>query len=209
MPISQGTTGPQTSADGTSPIQGFRQARTGEMIVSEIQSRYYEQVYRKNRYTARSALAATSLTGTALVGLILWNSSPQNGVNLVLSKLGGNIVASSATQTGVALAVGTAQATAPTAQTAVSATTNNFLGGSLGYGKPMNAGTVLTAPTVLIDLLHNTAAIATTGEDTGYSLDLEGSIIVPPQSFVAFVSLGAAGAAASNNHWLMWDEVPV
>lgn len=209
MPISQGTTGPQSSGDGLSPIQGFRQARTGEAIVSELQARYYEQAYRKNRYTARAALVATSLTGTALVGLVLWNSSPQAGVNLVLSKLGGNVVATSLSQTGVALAVGTAQPAAPTGQTAVSATTNNFLGGALGYGKPMNAGTVVVAPTVLIDLLHNTAAVASSGEDPGYSIDLEGSIIVPPQSFVAIVALGAAGAAASNNHWIMWDEVPV
>jgi hypothetical protein len=50
-----------------------------------------------------------------MTGLQLWNGSPLvNGVNLSLLKIGGNIIVTSATTTGLSFAYGTGQATAPT-----------------------------------------------------------------------------------------------
>ena len=179
----------------------------GELGVSEVMGRYSALAQSGFLFTARAALQATSLVGAALVGLQIWNRTANK--NLHLLKCGGNVVATSAAQTGVALAFGTAQTTAPTGQTAVSSVINNFIGGAAPGALALNAGTFLAAPVAQIDLLHNTAAIAATGEDQGYLIDLEGSIIIPPNAFAAFVSLGAAGAAVSNNHWAMWAELPV
>ena|SRR5712664_4169821 len=200
----QGQTGKQVGQNITAGLGEF-----SEVLVSELQARYYEQAYRGRIFTAYAAAQATSLVGTAMVGLQLYNgSSGSNAVNLVLLKVGGFILVSSATQTGVVLASGIGQLSAPSAQTAATRSANNFIGGAGPSALATAAGTFTNAPTAFLNLMHNTAAIATTGEDTGYFADLEGSIIVPPQTYVAFAALGAAGAALSNQHHIMWMEVP-
>ncbi len=204
-----GQIGPVTGSDGNQVP--FRQGRSGEQIVTELHGRYYENTYRKNVFTAYcQAQAVTSLTTAACVGLQLWNGSPlTNGVNLVLLKTGGYISVTSASLTGLVLASGTQQAAAPTAQTAATSIKNNFLGGTAPQATATAAATFTAAPTAHLSLEHNTAAIATTGEDFGYLVDLEGSIVVPPQCFVAVNSIGAAGAASAWNGYLMWEEVAV
>lgn len=178
----------------------------GELVVSELLPRYAALALSGRLYSARSALRATSLVGAAMVGLQLWNRNPD--VNLIVVKAAGNIVANSATQTGVALAFGSNQSAAPTGQTVADSVVNNLIGGPAPTALALAAGTFVTAPVAQWDLLHNTAAIATTGEDQGYEMDFEGAIVIPPNAFVAFCALGAAGAASSNNHDLMWVEVP-
>lgn len=178
----------------------------GELAVSELLPRYALLALSGRLYSARSALRATSLAGTGMVGLQLWNRNPD--FDLIVLKAAGNIVATSATQTGVALACGSNQTAAPTGQTAADSVINNLIGGPAPTALAIAAGTFVTAPVAQWDLLHNTAAIATVGEDQGYQMDFEGSIIVPPYAYVAFCALGAAGAASSNNHDLMWLEVP-
>lgn len=204
----RGQVGPQMLQDGSE--QGFRQGRSAELVVSELHGRYYENAFRKNLFIAYAQAVATSLVGTAMVGLQLWNGSPlANGVNCVLLKASGMIVATSATLTSVGLAVGTGQTGAPSSQTAITKVSNCFVGGAGPQATPMNAGTFTTAPAIVKNLLHNTAAIATTGEDPGFSVDFEGSIVVPPQCYVAFAAVGAAAAASGMNLDLMWEEVPV
>lgn len=183
------------------------QLMLGEFGVSEIMGRYSALAQSGLLFTARCALQATSLVGAAMVGLQLWNRN--SAVNLHLLKLGGNIVATSATQTGLALAFGTGQVNAPTGQTAASSVINNLIGGAAPSALALAAGTFVNAPVAQIDLLHNTAAIAGTGEDPGFYLDLEGSIVIAPNTYAAIASLGAAAAAASNNLWAMWAELPV
>lgn len=205
----EGITGPSAIAgigDGVKGV-GLRLGRMQDAIVSELQPRYYENTYRKNSFSAYASAVATSLTGTALVGLILWNGS--TSVNAVLTKATGFIAVTSATDIGLALAKGTNQPSAPTSTTAITASSNDFIGGPNSLCTAYNAGTVLAAPTVAWPLMHNTAAIAVTGEDPGFNVDFEGSIIVPPQSFVAVVALGAAAAAASTYMGLKWIEVPI
>lgn len=179
----------------------------GEMGVSEVMARYAALAQSGYIYSARCALQATSLVGTALVGLQVWNRSSL--FNLHLLKASGNIVATSASQTGLALAVGTSQTSAPTSQTAATNVQNNFVGGAAPAALALSAGTFSVAPVACWDLLHNTAAIATTGDDIGFQMDFEGSIVIPPNCYAAIVSLGAAGAASSNNLNLMWAELPV
>lgn len=180
------------------------------MVVTELHGRYYEQAYRRNLYTAYAAAVATSLAGVAMVGLQIWNGSPvASGVNLVILKVGGFCAVSSAASTGLVLATGAGQVAAPTGQTAITRVTNNYLGGALPNATATNAGTFTNAPTAMLTLLHNTVAIAITGEDPGYQFDLEGSLIVPPQSYVCVAAVGAALAAAGGFHHIMWEEVAV
>lgn len=206
--LSQTVVGVQPGSDGSLVSQ--RAGRLGDTIVSELHGRYYEQAYRKNLFTAYCAAQALSVAGTAMVGLQVWNGSPvSGGVNLVLLKVGGMIVVTSATVTSLVLATGVGQAAAPSGQTAATRVSNNFIGGANPNALALAAGTFVAAPTALINLMHNTAAIAATGEDAGFVLDLEGSIIIPPQAYVCIAAVGAAVAAAGSNLHLMWEEVPV
>jgi hypothetical protein len=203
-----GQVGPAQGASGALGL-ALRQGILADLIISELHGRYYEQVSRKNVFTAYSAARAITVVGTGLVGLQLWNGSPvSGGVNLVLLKTGGMITVTSATTTGIILTTGLGQVSAPTGQTAADAVKNNFISGQAPNGTAIAAGTFTNAPTGITTLMHNTAAIAVTGEDVGYTIDFEGSIILPPQTYCAVCALGATGAAASWTGYLMWEEVP-
>lgn len=204
----QGQVGPQVAADGSLPTA--RAGKSGELIVQELHGRYYEQAIRKSLFTAYAQAVATSVVGTAMVGLQIWNGSPlTGGVNVVLLKIGGNIVVTSASTTSLVLATGTGQVSAPTSQSAITRVSNNFIGGPGPQAVCLNAGTFTNAPTALLTLLHNTAAIATTGEDPGFQIDLEGAIVIPPQCYVCIAAVGAAVAASGSNLHVMFEEVPV
>lgn len=197
--------GPQARGDGS--LLPARGGKTGELITADAHGRYYEAAVRGKLFTAYAANQATSLAGTAMVGLQVWNGSPTSGgVNLVLLKTGGLLSATASACTGVVLTVGTGQTAAPSGQTAITKVTNNYIGGSNPQALATAAGTFTNAPAAIATLLHNTAAIATTGEDAGYLVDLEGSIIIPPQTYVAIATIGAAGAGWYG--YLMWEEVP-
>jgi hypothetical protein len=198
-----------TKARETGP-QNLMQLWMGEVGVSQVMPRYSAMAKSGFIYTARGALQQLSLAGTAMTGLVVWNSStPVNGVDLHILKISGNVAVTSATMTGIALARGTGQASAPTSTTAASAYGNNYLGGAAGSGNAYTVATVAVAPVAMWDVLHNTAAIATTGEDVGFYEDLEGSVVVPPGGIITFVALGAASAAAAVNLGIMWAELPV
>lgn len=202
----EGQVGPQFLSDGT--VETFRQGRSGEQVVTELHGRYYEQTYRKNVFTAFAASVATSVAGTGLIGIQIWNGSPiANGVNLALLKIGGQIAVTSAGVLNLQLATGTGQVVAPTSTTTITSVTNNFIGGQGSQATATNAGTFTNAPTARLSLLHNTVAIAVTGEDAGFMLDLEGSIIIPPQCYVCIVANNNAAAAASCYLYIMWEEV--
>lgn len=177
----------------------------GELAVSEVAPRYSNLAQSGLMYVAHAAAVLTSLAGAAMVGLQLWNRSSTK--NLHLMKAAGYETVTSAAATGFQLAFGTAQTSAPTGQTAVSGTTNCLLGGSASAALALNAGTFLLAPTAIWDLEHRAVAIATTGEDPGYQMDFEGSIVVPPNAWVAVVAIGAASAGA--HHSFMWAELPI
>ena len=182
---------------------------------------YYNQSILGNLFTAYVAAQATSVVGTSLVGLQLWNP-PTSGRNLVLVDTAGMIIASSATTTSLAFAFG-AQATAPTGQTPATTVTAGLLGipvlssglksqlqvQPIPAALALSAGTFAVTPAVFKNLLHNTAAISTTGEDTGWQIDLTGKWVIPPGNFVAIVAVGAAAAAGAMNADLSWIEAPV
>jgi hypothetical protein len=199
----QTQTGVTTSADG-SPAP-MRSGKLGDTIVSELQPRYYEQAYRRNVFTAYASAQATTVAGTAMVGLQLTNNS--STVNLVLMKCAGNIIVTSATTTSLVLAAGTGQVAAPTSQTAATRVGNAYIGGAAPQGLATNAATFSNAPTAVWPLLHNTAAIASTGVDQGFQMDFEGSIIVPPNTYICIAAVGAAVAAGGSNLALTWMEV--
>ena len=193
--------------DGQSTLD-TRIGQQGDLIVSELHGRYYEQSVRKNVFFSLSVARATSLVATATIGNCIYNP-PDSGVNLSLLKWHSQIIVTSATCTGIGLAVGY-QPTTPTTVTAADATGSTYLQQPTlltGRAKAYAIATVLVAPVMFTMLHHNTAAINTVGVDQ-VSGDFEGSIIVPPGCFITTAATGAAAAAAGHTSWLSWEEIP-
>src|SRR5216683_4697474 len=109
----EGQVGPQVVSDGS--FSEIRQGKAGDLIISQLHGRYYEAAFRKSLFTAYAVAVATSVVGTGMIGLQVWNGSPiAGGINLVLMKVGGMNVVTSASMTSVVLATGTGQVSAPT-----------------------------------------------------------------------------------------------
>ncbi|MBF0527559.1 MAG: hypothetical protein HQK56_20960 [Deltaproteobacteria bacterium] len=81
------------------------------------------------------------------------------------------------------------------------------MGGAGSQGVAYSIATTLTT-TALFSLLHNTAAINTVGAEM-FTVDLEGSIIVPPNTCICLAAMGAASAASAVTSTIVWEEVPV
>ena len=196
------------------PVSDQRIGQQGEGIVSNLHGAYYEQSVRRNLFVSTSLARATSLVTTAMVGHIVWNP-PDSGVNLAITKWSSAIIASSATCTGIVLAVGY-QTTGPTTVTVADTVGSAYvtLTGATNAvlrspkAKAYAIATVLFAPVVTWYLHHNTAGIATTGEDSMQG-DLEGAIVIPPGGFFCVAAQGAAAAAAAHSSSFMWEEIPL
>lgn len=205
----QGQYVPRVPTSRASGNPNVEQLWLGELGISEVMPRYSALAKSGMLFSARGALQTLSVVGTAMTGLIVWNGSAvTSGVDLHLLKASGNVAVTSATMTGIALARFVGQTAAPTTPTAATVV-NSYLGGAAGSATAYTAGTVAVAPVAIFDVLHNTAAIASTGEDAGFLIDFEGSIVVPPQTGVCFAALGAASAASAVNLSLLWAELPV
>lgn len=196
--------GPQTASDNSNPTA--RSLRDGSVAVAESHARYYEQTYRKNTFHALALGVAVTAVATSMTGLLVVNplGSP---VNLSLQKIRFEDTTTSASATSVGLCwfntLGVYGGTTLTPVTVVP----GFLGS--GVGKALAASAINSTngtPVEFMTILHNTAAIATTGEDGNSIIDLEGAIIVPPGLGIGFC---AVGAAATGNGYIQWEEVPV
>jgi len=147
-------------------------------------------------------------TATAAIGLIIYNP-PGSGVNLLFNKWAVTVYATSATMTGVVLAI-SAQTTTPTTTTAAPLWGKTLLTGSTGLvgGQALaySVATIATAPVLAWPLFHNTAAINTVGAEV-IAGDLQNAIGAAPGTVTVVGALGAAGVNV--NLGLMWREVPV
>lgn len=199
-------TGIITSTDGSeNPPRSDKQ---GGLVVAQSHGKYTEAAIRKQLCYSYCAARATSVLTTAMIGNIVWNP-PGSGVLLALGPWSIQIEVTSATCTGIVLGY-SAQTAAPTTTTAPDSYGSTFLNaGSSGncVAKAYAIGTVAVAPTPVMHLFHNTAAIATTGVDK-VSGDFDGLFIVSPGYLVCFGALGAAVAASGMTSTLMWEEIP-
>ena len=205
----QGSVGqPSTTSiqPGTTPT--IRQGQLGDVIVSELHGRYYETAYRRNLFNA--AVQGTGITTSAglvtgYTGLALTNPTSST-VNLVVTKVGYGVNAAPAAVMVVSLAFNTST-TAVTQTTAITGR-NNFLGGAAPQGLAASSVTFPTAP-INSHILGVIGTNAITGlNETTDVIDLEGSIVMPPGSYIAIVT---STASAATSFWgsFQWEEVPV
>ena len=206
----QGSVGqPSTTSiqPGTTPT--LRQGQLADTIVSELHGRYYEQAYRRNLFNAATQAGITTSAGlvTGYTGLALTNPTTST-VNLVLTKVGYTFNAVPAATMVVGLAFNTST-TAVTQTTAITGR-NCFLGAAAPQGLVASSVTFPTAP-IISHILGKVDFIATPANlyaTTMTMVDMEGSIVMPPGSYICLYT-STASAATSFFGSFQWEEVPV
>lgn len=202
MALAQGIVGVQNNGDTSSPVtQQFDQQGAG--LVTELHARYYQQTVRNNMFsvnTQGTAVTTTAALATTWTGLGVSNPAG-SGVNLVFNKF-------SATQ----FAVGAAATIGILGGVGVLATSLAIQSRLIGSGAVSkanaSAGATISTP-LLIATFGSLGSVATTGYGLipGLFVDLEGSIVVPPGSFIGtYTSIVTTSAL---NFGFTWEEVPL
>ena len=191
---------------GASGLVTARAGALNQTLMAALLAEYGEQAVRGWLYSTYSTAVALSLPATATVGAMVWNP-PGSGVRIHLLEFSSMNYATDADCTGVVLAVGY-QTTTPTSTTAAT-----FYGRTLisqatavvGQAKCYSIATVLTAPLAVELLQHNTAAIATTGEDLVRG-SFKGAWVLEEGGFATTAAHGAAATAWAGH--ILFAEVP-
>jgi hypothetical protein len=213
MPILQNIVGPITSASANAIVNG-RSGQLGDQITSALHGRYYETNYRGNLFglSVSTAAAITAYSGGAAgtPQICLFNPSGSGKNAVILKASVGNVVAPSAAGTvSWGLWFGTTAAITQATTTTPWSMSTQLQSGSVMTGFRNVALTSGSAASNVIPIVsHYWATAAAAAQVTGGPIDLEGSLIIPPGSYVA---LGGSAALTSAT-WigsLQWEEVPV
>ena len=199
-----GTVGQQLQNNGATPQQGFRQLPQGEMPVSELHARYFEQGRHGNVFVAanQAAQAVSVALATTYTGLVLYNP-PGSGVMLVPTKVKYSLSAAPAASANIGLIAGFSATGGVTAQTTKLVNQSSQIGNSgVGKGIAMSAATIVV-PTWICELVDAFTALAFPSPTP--PVDLEGLFQILPGGFIAV----GATAAISGLGFIAWEEVPI
>jgi hypothetical protein len=203
-----------TNAPGSTPA--IRQGQLGDMIVSELHGRFYEQAYRGAIYsTFVNALTLASThaspiaagTGTPIIGIY----NPANsGKNIVLIRL--QQATTSGTPGGPLvwnIIPNPQNITASTTASGNTAYNNSSLAQSGSVARLFNNLPVTgsTAGTAFRNAGGPTA-VAATGAILTYTEVYDGSLILPPGQMLG-LACTAAGTSHVINVFAEWEEIPV
>ena len=221
--------GVQQNADGA--LNTARAGKTGEMIVSELHGRFYENCYRNNLFSISSkltALSAATATATSLgsgaqpivgvwnpinspVNIVLLQSAMRDAINTATSVAPGDFVWAVSTGNYAPLTAGTSPFSRKTL--------NNS--GSQTMAFTLSGGQVLTGLTnnlVIIEpaadfnsasaLLTTTIAAATPTPSAAAAQNFDGSWIIPPGGVLALMNT-LSTTTHSVAARLLWAEIPL
>lgn len=180
-----------------------RYGKQGEQIASELHGRFYEQTYRGNVFslnTQGTAVTTTAALATTWTGLGFANPAG-SGVNAVLIAYGATQFAVGAASTiGLAGAAGVITSTLTPQSRVIGAGQVSKMNGS--------AGATISTP-LLIGTYGSVGSAATTAIPIvqGIFVELAGSIIIPPGSFI--VTYTSIITTSALNFQLVWEEIPV
>jgi len=181
----------------------------GDQIVSELHGRYYEAAYRRTLFSSTTTVAGTTVAGnaTGITGTIVLSNPVNSPVNLVVNKVMAGLAAVGAAGF-FALSTGYNNTTNVTHTTALTVK-NNYIGvGATGYGLVDTAATLPTAPTYshIIGGI-GTLAASSIALQPAYTLDLEGSLILPPGAYALITTSAIQTSAVTGS--IQWEEVPL
>lgn len=187
----------QTQVGSTGNASTLTTGVKNDLIVSEFNPRYYESCYRGNIFSGgnQAAVATVALGTTTYTGLSLSNPIG-SGVNLVLLKA--SYVNSVAVPTAgyLGLETGFNTSTQVTHTTPATVYNNMLNSGVASKGLLDVSSTLPTAPVHRLGLAQcGSVATSGYGVSTPNVIDLEGSIILTPGSYVAFYTFATNTAA--------------
>lgn len=223
LDFGEGTVGPafaQSMTPGTCATN--RLGQLGDMIVSSLHGKFYEQAYRGNLYSVgmtSTALSADTITLTATTTPIVgvWNPITST-VNLVIAKatLQISVAGNSAVAPGAfvwASSVGNGAIT--TGITPLNRKTLSQVG---SQAKGFNISTALTGLSNNLVIRHAAGfgSLVAAQPATAVPLfsggncveDFDGSLIVPPGGVLALLNTTST-TTVSVASMLLWEEVPV
>lgn len=202
--------GVQQNQQDTTPIFA-RGGRQGDLMVSELHGRYYEQTYRNNVFSG-SIVGQTTTVGLATTYTGLCLSNPiSSQVNLVVNKVGYAFIVAFGAGAAIGLLTGFNATTNVTHTAAVTVRSQKFTGATAtnATGLLDSSATLPTAPTLNMILASGlTGAITTTPFVPAGLVDLEGSLILPPGAYCGIYTSTASGTNAGAFSFT-WEEVPV
>lgn len=211
----QGQVGPssaQSASPGTNPT--VRVGQLGDVVVSELHGRYYEQAYRGSIFTISVVTAATITAYVGAAGgtpqIAIYNPAGSNKNLVLLQASVLNVVAASAAGTS-AWGIYYGQTAAITASSnAVPYNTYTLRqGGSVATGFTATALTSGSAATGILPIATYYWATAAGAFFAPPSIvDINGSIIIPPGGYAALGGSGALTSATWSSS-LTWEEVPI
>ena len=189
---------------GSGVEHAMRSNLDSALVVQQVSGKYAEAVREGRVFVAcnQAAVAVTAAMATTYTGLVLFN--PATSVrDLVLLGFGYAANAAVPAATCIGLMTGVNAGDAATAITP----RNRLIGGPASVAIVDN-GCTLTGTPVLEQVFSYAFAEATTAGTVGpqNSIDLEGSLILLPNTYVAAYSTAALTAAML--FWFMWEEVP-
>ena len=220
--LTQNTVGqPSTTSLAANTIVATRAGQLGDLIVSELHGKYYEQTYRGNLYSfgmTSTALSANTITLTATTTPIIgvWNPTG-SGKNLVIlkAKCQLTVAGNSAVAPGAfvwATSVGNSAISTGSAPLSRSTLQNS---GSVAKG--FNISTALTGLTNNLVVQHAAGfgtllaaqgATATPIMSGDPVEDVDGALIVPPGGVLALLNTTST-TTVSVASMILWEEVPV
>lgn len=207
----QGQVGPiTTTASISTGIQApLRQGNMGEQIVSEYQGRYAEATYRRQLFSIASQAAAGVTTSVALsttfVGVGICNpASSTVNAQVLLHGYGFTVAPAAPLIYGLMSGVGSFPGTVTPR--------NRYIGGAGGQVLATLGGTitVTTGPFVeqILGMSNTQLAVASWQGQGITTIDLGGSIMLPPGTFLCTYTNIAGGAAGLFGSFV-WAEIPI
>lgn len=194
-------TGPQSVSGSAKTLA--RAGQQGDLIVSELHGKYYEQVARGKVWGVSSQAAVTTSAAltTTFTGLSIANPAA-SGVNLVLLRFS---VAQFAV--GAAAMVGIMSGSGASAGSLI--VRNRLTQAVGGSATVASAGSTLGGTPVVEGVYGQVGSLATTGYGLtpGLVVQLDGEIIIPPGSFAASYTTIATTSALGFG--FVWEEVPI
>jgi hypothetical protein len=168
-------------------------------------SSYFEYAYRSEVFAAYATITAPVIYSTAAGtgGPLLWNGTANRNAIILGITCALSVVSTVAAALGITGNSG--QTAAPTATTAIGSVACLRVGGQLPFCQTYSIGTPTNAGNFFLPLLGlGTGALTVSDQTLGF-INLEGMIVVPPNSWV---SLAASATATTTVAYtgLIWAE---
>jgi hypothetical protein len=208
--IIQGRVGDISVGDGATPA--LRLGRDGNLIMSELHGRYFEQSFRGNLFVACQTAGVTIaiVAGTA-PSFSLFNPA-SSGVYLSVVRWEMVLTVAAATPVigAYMLTVNTNPIAAATTGTAVVPTPGIIGGTSAARGRPLTSATLPANPTLYRTLAqHYTGAITTIPNMPAFGIDFDGTALIAPGCTMSVGQLNVDTTNASGLCAVIWEEIPV